>query len=511
MLESPMSAPRIWIGLPDREARKRQGTCECSGGGACSGSAEGGWDDVPIRECLEHVRAGTIRELYLSPESFVDQDGAQTVVKGSRRPGMVVLDTETGRLIERLPCTVDELRVWCQAWPEEVFQRVIALFLALDLLRSPQGSEPVGPSDESPTLAAWLHLTDRCNLACAYCYVNQSDALMDISVAQRAVDAVFRSATAHGYRQVKLKYAGGEPTLHFEALRAAQRRAEVLQAETGIQIESVMLTNGVQVTDAQTDFLLAHGVQVMLSLDGVGHDHDVQRPLVGNSGSSFVRVEGTLGRLLARGLKPFVLITITQRNIAGLPTLIDYLLDRDLHFAFNFYRPPGETVSGDLAFGQEEMIVGLRRAFDAIEARPPPFNLLPLLADRANLLIPHTRACDAGRNYLVIDYEGRIFKCQMDMASAVTTVCADDPLERVRSDACGIQNLRAEDKGCNACRWRFHCAGGCPRLTFQHTQRYDERSPLCGLYQAILPEVVRLEARRLLVHEEPWDYSFPLN
>ncbi len=57
----------------------------------------------------------------------------------------------------------------------------------------------------------------------------------------------------------------------------------------------------------------------------------------------------------------------------------------------------------------------------------------------------------------------------------------------------------------------YRCTGGCPRLAFQCTGRYDAKSPLCQVYQAILPEVVRLESLRLLKHQEPWDFRIQLN
>jgi uncharacterized protein len=111
---------------------------------------------------------------------------------------------------------------------------------------------------------------------------------------------------------------------------------------------------------------------------------------------------------------------------------------------------------------------------------------------------------------MVIDCDGNIAKCQMDMAHPLATIDADDPLTFVRADTDGIQNLAADDKACRECIWRYRCAGGCPRLTFQHTGRYDAKSPLCEVYQAILPEVVRLEALRLIRYEAPWDFRFPL-
>ncbi|MBC8275500.1 MAG: radical SAM protein, partial [Chloroflexi bacterium] len=350
-------------------------------------------------------------------------------------------------------------------------------------------------------------LTSRCNLSCAYCYVTQTNQRMDISTAQRAVDAVFRSALTHGYTRVKLKYAGGEPTLHFEALQAAQQRAETLSAQTGIDLDAVLLTNGVHITDVQMDTLFAHDIRVAVSLDGVGRYQDVQRPLADHSGSSFELVANTLDRLLARGISPHISITVTKQSLGGLPELVEYLLDRELRFSFNFYREPDRSPEQDtLAFTPGEMIEGLKSAFQVIEKRLPEYSLLSNLADRADLRTPHLRTCGVGQNYIIVDCTGDISKCQMDMKHPITTIDADDPLALVRADTDQVQNLVVDQKECRKCVWRYRCTGGCPRLAFQCTGRYDAKSPLCQVYQAILPEVVRMEALRLLKYKKTWDF-----
>jgi uncharacterized protein len=92
------------------------------------------------------------------------------------------------------------------------------------------------------------------------------------------------------------------------------------------------------------------------------------------------------------------------------------------------------------------------------------------------------------------------------MVHPVTTIDTDDPLAFVQADTGGIQNLAVDDKPCRECVWRYRCAGGCQLLTFQHAGRYDAKSPLCESYRAILPEVIRLEALRLIRYEEPWEF-----
>ncbi|MDY7079232.1 MAG: radical SAM protein [Chloroflexota bacterium] len=447
----------------------------------------------------------------MNPKLFVETLGEHTVTMSAGEEPVAVLDDQAGQLLRflKIPSTLEGLRARFFDWNDGALEQTIAVLLVAGILSSsPQVKrQSTTAKGETRTLAAWLHLTHQCNLSCRYCYVPRTDQRMDPPTAKRSVEAVYRSAVAHNCEQVRLKYAGGEPTLNLDALRAAQEHAERLSTQAGVGLETVVLTNGTLLTNDLLDFLLEHGIEVMVSLDGIGLYHDTQRPLKNQQGSSFGLVKDALDRLTERGISPHVSITITGQSIEGLPDLVAFLLDRELRFSFNFYREPdGLPVSEPLSFTSEQIVNGLFEAFQVIERQLPRHSLLSSLADRADLGFLHWHACGVGQSYLVIDSNGEISKCPMDMAHSVTTIDADDPLAFVRADTEGIQNLAVEEKECQECIWRYRCAGGCPRLTFQHTGRYNARSPLCEVYRAILPEVVRLEALRLIQYEEPWNF-----
>ena len=509
MFESSTSGPRIWISTSS--ARFRSGDCDCPT--ACPEPVTWAEHRAQVRTLLQEVTGGGIQKVSLNRDTFLSRVGEYTVSFNAAREPVVVLDNQAGQLLSFLnvPRTPEELKARFAGWTDGVLEQTVALLIAMGIL-APSGESGEKQADvarEGPKiLTAWFHLTHQCNLACKYCYVARSDQRMPPYIAEKAVDAVYRSALAYGYEQVRLKYAGGEPMLNFEALLAAQRRAESLSAETGIELRTVVLTNGTLLTDDQLDTLLAHDVQVMVSLDGIGPYQDAQRPPVGRAGGSFKPVRDTLDRLLDRGISPHISVTITAQNLKGLSELVGFLLDRQLRFSLNFYREPdGSSAHRALAFTSGQIIEGLREVFRLIERRLPRYSLLPNLTDRADPSVPHLRPCGVGLNYMVIDCNGDVSKCQMDMAYPITTIDADNPLEAIRKDTARVQNLLVDQKECRECVWRYRCAGGCPRLTFQHTGRYDARSPLCEVYRAILPEAVRLEALRMIRYEEPWDFG----
>ena len=414
--------------------------------------------------------------------------------------GVVVLNRPTRNLLQAFasPRTLQEGADLVDKHPEAL--RTARELVALGLL-TPAGTTPTpSPFDNQPqTLTAWLHVSNQCNLRCDYCYVNKTPDEMELATGREAINAIFRSATNNNFRKVKIKYAGGEASLNFPLVLALQQHAQSLAAQHNLALDSVILSNGVAWSSRMIAALKAHDLRLMISLDGIGEFHDRQRQFSSGHGS-FTHVERTLDRLAVAGVVPSISITVSNRNLAGLPQVLDYVLQRQLPFTLNFFRENECAVSfTDLTYQDEAIIAAMQAAFAVIEANLPPHSLLGALVDRARLDTMHNRTCGVGQSYLVIDQNGGIAKCHMEIEQTVTDIQAADPLQLIRLDQVGIQNLPAEEKeGCRDCEWQYWCAGGCPALTYRATGRFDIKSPNCRIYKALFPEVLRLEGLRLL-------------
>jgi uncharacterized protein len=361
------------------------------------------------------------------------------------------------------------------------------------------GQKYESKQSQTKALTAWLHVTNDCNLRCPYCYVQKTPDPMEVEIGQQSIDAVFRSVIVQGYRQVKLKYAGGEATLNFHLVLLLHKYAQRLADKYNLALDGVVLSNGVALTNRMIEELRENNIRLMISLDGVGDQHDSQRPFVNGHGS-FNQVEKTLARLVAHNFIPSISITVSNRNLLGLPEVVSFVLKRGLPFTLNFYRENECSASfNDLAYDDEQIIIAMKKAFAVIEANLPPYSLLGTLVDRARLNALHNKPCGVGDSYMVINQNGGIGKCHMEMESTITDITARDPLKLIREDQIGLQNLSVEEKeGCKDCEWRYWCAGGCPALTYRVTGRFDIKAPNCRIYKALFPEVLRLEGLRLL-------------
>ncbi|MBK7917516.1 MAG: SPASM domain-containing protein [Chloroflexi bacterium] len=398
---------------------------------------------------------------------------------------------------------VDIPAEWRRAWGETAVQNTLDQFIAHSLL-VPAAAPQATLEETATTLSAWLHITDRCNLRCDYCYLPHKREDLSWENGRAALEGTFRSAVTHGYQTVKLKYAGGEPLIRFPFVAELHQYAQTLAQQHGLALDGVVLSNGTRLTTDIIAAMQALGLRLMISLDGLGETHDSQRIYADGRGS-FADVARSIDLALAYGLIPDISVTVSGRSAAGLADLLVWILQRNLPFSLNFYRENELSASrASLRLEEEQIIAGMEAAFAAIEADLPQRSLLASLVDRANLSTPHQRTCGVGHSYLVFDHHGRVSKCQMHQEQTVTTVLAEDPLAQIRADQIGIQNLPAAEKeGCRDCEWQNWCAGGCPLATYRATGRYDIQSPNCNIYKTLYPQAVRLEGLRLLQQPKP--------
>jgi uncharacterized protein len=375
---------------------------------------------------------------------------------------------------------------------------------AIDRLRRARLLMPVDQptpilTPESTKLVAWVHITDECNLHCDYCYLLHRRQAMSRETGYAVVDATLRSALAHGYQRVKFKYAGGEPLISAPLIREIHNYALKQGEEKQITIEGVVLSNGILLNPSIVQQLRALKLRLMVSLDGLGVAHDVQRHYRNGTGS-FNKVKKGILTALEYGLTPDISITVTGKNSIGLPEVVRWVLELGLPFSLNLYRENEFSKQYTELKGEEETLIeSLKAVFRVIEGHMPRQSLLGALADRANLYVPHLKTCGVGDNYLAFACNGQIAKCQMQLLYPITGFRSTDPLEKIRADRQEVQNLSVEEKfGCKSCQWAYWCTGGCPLTTYRATGRYDLQSPNCNIYRTIFPEILRLEGLRLL-------------
>jgi uncharacterized protein len=408
--------------------------------------------------------------------------------------GIVVLDAAAQCVLDAFdrPSSFGEAVDCLEGIPDFAVRQTAAALSSVGLLES--ATSPCGPCGRSSSFAAWLHVSEACNLSCPYCYVKKRPEMMCPEAGLHAVERLVQIACEHGYETLRLKYAGGEPTLNFPTIEAIHEHALWRTAEAGLSLEEVILTNGVGVTDGMLDMMASEGMGLMVSLDGDRAAHDRLRTGRNGQGTYAAAVD-TVARAMARGLRPDISITLTALNLEGVPQAAGFALARDLPFSLNFYREC--SAAEGLQAEPARLVDTVLEVFDVVEAYPAYSLPLAGILDRVRLDVPHRYACAAGRDYVAVDLQGELAACQMLLGEPWSHLAADDPLAEIRRRGEAVFKAVDDRPDCGYCPWQMACGGGCPLLwesTMHHTH--------CQVYQILLPTLARLEARRLIARKE---------
>lgn len=198
---------------------------------------------------------------------------------------------------------------------------------------STSASARIRPSADSvcPLRTVFLHVTPRCNLRCAYCYLPAGGRLRnELSSADLRLiwpDIVRLSAN-------KLVITGGEPLLRADILELLR---DLKQADAEHSVTRCLNTNGYRVTPALAEALVGLADEVRVSVDALQERNDAMRGT--GSFKAAVRALDTLHRV---GFEPKALITVTASGLPDLEELVRLLLEHKITgIRFNPLRPVG--------------------------------------------------------------------------------------------------------------------------------------------------------------------------
>jgi uncharacterized protein len=147
---------------------------------------------------------------------------------------------------------------------------------------------------------------------------------MPWSLAAATADFVLNNARATNNGGHFLFHGGDEPTLAWDVLTGVVKRARSMGDHHGVPVTFGIVTNGL-FSSARCDWLAENIDKISVSMDGDPEVQDLQRPTAGG-GKSSLAVQGTCGRLGAKGVKFSIRATVTQRSVGRLEEVTRYLL-----------------------------------------------------------------------------------------------------------------------------------------------------------------------------------------
>lgn len=279
-----------------------------------------------------------------------------------------------------------------------------------------------------------LNITDACNLACHYCFVQQQPHFMTLQTAKDSADFFYNNyiyklehKMINEFEYPELNFFGGEPTLLWDDIIVPL--TQYIKDKYGKKFKLGITSNCTLLSKERVDFLFKNNISLLTSVDGDKNTQDLTRPCQDKTKSSFDMVMKNLPYILEVFPHSVFRATLNQENVSKM--FENYLWAEQLGFR-NYFFSPNEREK----WSNENLEILKEQVSNIFYQNTLYFlnNLTPPLMSsqiddgyrHAIMLINHNlnniehskiqevpmERCGIGTGTCSINYEGKIFCCQ---------------------------------------------------------------------------------------------------
>lgn len=278
-----------------------------------------------------------------------------------------------------------------------------------------------------------LNVTDACDLACRYCFVQQHPHYMELDTAKQAVEWLMGNyyrkkeinhGEDYGNRPV-LSFFGGEPTLMWDQIMVPL--TEWVKKKYP-EIQLTVTTNGTLLDKDRVKFLHKNGIYPLLSIDGNANIQNINRPYRDGRGSS-KDIEAVIPYLLSAFPQVTFRATVTQDTCNNIfNDSFIYAVDQGFKNIFLCPNARETWTEENISKLHKEIVkVSLYRilSFDCNER---PIGMSQYDRIHQHILMAHAREkrgqifqtklrrpvvrCGLGTGSISVSFDGKLFGCQ---------------------------------------------------------------------------------------------------
>lgn len=343
--------------------------------------------------------------------------------------------------------------------------------------------------------SVWFHITNQCNLRCKYCYVWKSSEEMSKQVAETTMTNIIKSSQKVGYKTVHFNFAGGEPLLKINLIKHLITFAHDIAHKNNMEVTFGIVTNGTLITEKVAEYIKENNITLTVTLDGTQKYHDLQRVFTDGSGS-YNYVIKAINLLKKHNVIFGINVVVTNNNMKDLPNFIGKLIRNEFKFRLLFLKENSYS-EDNLTMNHKKLISYLKKTYTVVRKNIPRYKVISGLLDYV-VLMPALLKCRAGRENITVDWKGVVSPCPLLMDRHIGNAINKDVVRKLKNPELVSVN---EINECNTCRWKLVCGGGCASHTHNVFGTFARKTPYCDVYKALIPEIIDLEARRIIKYD----------
>jgi uncharacterized protein len=356
-----------------------------------------------------------------------------------------------------------------------------------------------------------LHLTQRCNLRCRYCYTplagrTEPDANKDMTF-ETAIRAI---GLLKDEPNLGIIFFGGEPLLRKDLIQAI---TEWCEKEYPHRFHYKVTTNGVLLDNGFFSLCDQYGIQIALSHDGLAQDA-CRVDEKGNG--TFETLEPVLSELMERRPYSPVMLVVQPEQVDQYVESVEWLYGRGVRYLICSHNYAGDW--------DDKRIGMLKRQYDRIgrwyrerykrgeKVYFSPFDkrIGERIAGRSK------NSCRFARRQISVAPDGRLYPCVQFIGRE--DFCIGDVQTGLLEDrqTALFSASEADKPECDGCAIQSRCNNKCACLNIQCTGNFLSVPPiLCEVERILTPLADRLAEELFSVHnplfvQRHYDNMFPI-
>jgi len=295
-----------------------------------------------------------------------------------------------------------------------------------------------------------VHITNKCNYNCRYCYVNKSQSALEREKWMSILEEIKR------LRIGKIGILGGEPFCEMDLLESVLKRAKQLG------LKAYIYTNGSLITQDLLSKLVEYNPVLIYKYD---FDYDTYQYNTQQDEYSLEDIEDKIRISRRYGLRVITFTVLMKQNIDRIEDIFKRSLELGALPAFERYLPVKEARINDLfEVSDEDYSKAMVKLFSCMKG----FKRECLAAIRIL-----GRSCGCYGNVLSIYPSGEVLPCPYLPERASLGNVKEKSLKELY--AIMRDKIRSEYKITDACRdcgYLNECSGGCFTYSFLKTGKY---------------------------------------
>ncbi len=322
---------------------------------------------------------------------------------------------------------------------------------------------------------AVIILTQKCNLACSYCYAQHSRTqdILSLEKIKVVVDYIF--SKNNGVKKQFTFIGGGEPLVCWSTLQSSCEYIIKKSIETGIAYNIGIITNATLLTEEKIKWIAEKKNRVSVSFDVLPDIQNKQRPFAFKNDNSFDAVDTAIRLLHKYNVVFKTRTTITSDIVERMPEMVEYVVEK-YPFIPTLHLEPVTSTDVDYSVFYPKYVKYFMAAYDlgqqkGIDVENSMVHSIYHIKNhfcKGELCITPEgliSACHRHSNSNDTNYH----KCLYGEVGESKLVINQEQLDKT------IKNRQSYAKNCFDCFAKWHCAGGCfsQDMTFNAEQRKE--------------------------------------